>query len=211
MFRRFSLVISLCAAASLLSFAACDKKEKAPNAADTAANLEVKADDAAEPAADAAAPEAAAEAAAEAVAGDAEAAPADDAAEAEANEEAVPNVPVPPEAQAALDHQLQLMETIAAAAEKENCADVLAELKAIPNEATEKAQAAGKTLETLSPEVQKALADANQSKLISLTMRFMAFQKCETSPEKDAVTAEITRLLQPDADAPAAAEAPAAE
>lgn len=209
MFKRGMLVLlSLCV--SCMFFAGCKKAENAPAEGSAQAGNEVVA-----PAGEAAAPTAGAAPAGEAAAptapvvapaGDGVVPPAPVAGEVPPPE---PLPPVPPEAQAAVDKLLDVLGSIAEAGKKESCADVLAELKKLDTPETKAKLEASLILQKYPEDVQRAINQANQSRMIGVAFEMAAYQKCKSTPENDAIDAMIKQLLAPIA--PDEAEAAPAE
>lgn len=228
MFKRGMLVLlSLCV--SCMFFAGCKKAENAPAEGSAQAGNEVVA-----PAGEAAAPTAEAAPAGGAVAPTAgEAAAPTAPAAAPAGDGVVPPTPVagevpppeplppvPPEAQAAVDKLLDVLGSIAEAGKKESCADVLAELKKLDTPETKAKLEASLILQKYPEDVQRAINQANQSRMIGVAFEMAAYQKCKSTPENDAIDAMIKQLLAPiapdeaeaaPADAAPTAAAPAAD
>ncbi len=128
--------------------------------------------------------------------------------------DAAPLPPVPPEAQAAVDKLLEVLSGIAAAGEKETCADVLAELKKLDTPETKAKLEASLILQKYPEDVQRAINQANQGQMLAVAFKMAAYQKCQNAPENDQIDAMMKQLLAPIAPAEgdnAEAEAPAAE
>ncbi len=127
-----------------------------------------------------------------------------------------PLPPVPPEAQAAVDNLLEVMTSIADAGKKDNCADVLSELKKLVNDDIRAKLLSTTILSTYPEDVSRAINEANQARLLSIAFEMAAFSKCESAPENEEINNTIQKILEPlapddAADAPAAAPvAPAA-
>ena len=128
--------------------------------------------------------------------------------------DAAPLPPVPPEAQAAVDKLLEVLSGIAAAGEKETCADVLAELKKLDTPETKAKLEESLILQKYPEDVQRAINQANQGQMLAVAFKMAAYQKCQNAPENDQIDAMMKQLLAPIAPAEgenAEAEAPAAE
>ena len=121
-----------------------------------------------------------------------------------------PLPPVPPEAQAAVDGLVDVMQAIADSAKKDDCAEVLAELNKLKtDESIKNKLEASKVLEKYDKPVQEAINRANQAKMFNLAVQMAAFSKCQDKPEREGIDEAIKSILapiDPDAEEPAAAE-----
>ena len=131
--------------------------------------------------------------------------------------------PVPPEAQAAVDALIEVMGVIAAAGQKDTCAEVLSELKKIQADENIKTKLLStKVLSTYSEDIQRSINESNQQRLLGLAFQMQAFNKCQKEPESADIDAVVKAILEPivpeeseaapapAAAAPEAAPAPAA-
>ena len=181
MFKRFSLVLVAIAMAGL-TFTACEKKaEQAP--APVAA-----------PAAEAAAPAPAA--VASAAQPDGQLPP--PGAPMPPPGAQIPLPPVPPEAQAAVDALVDVMGMIAAAGQKDTCAEVLSEVKKLQNnEEVKNKLLSTKILSGYPEEIQRSINEANQQRLLGLAFQMQAFNKCQKEPESAEIDAVVRSILEP--------------
>ena len=104
-------------------------------------------------------------------------------------------VEIPAEAQAAIDDLLAVLGSIADAAKKGTCAEVLAELRALDNADVRSRLLKTNILRTYPEEVQNAISDANQPRLLAVAYEMREFQRCEASAERDAIDAAIKAIL----------------